>query len=141
MYIYKATKQSSNQATKQTKIMSNTMWIPSFEEIKVVTHENGDVCMDGSVTYRNLEVNTEWFRDAVMGDVAEQVFGDGNTHAIFYNKEKDMFKVVFDSEQSVTISKPFFDKFMMEELEEYPGIQEDKNPKDIEGYTLIYKKN
>ena len=111
--------------------MSNTkLWIPSFEEIK---------CMDESVTYRNLQVNTEWFRDAVMGDVAEQVFGDEvPTQAIFYNKEKDVFKVVFAT-GTIIISKPFFDKFMVEDLEEYPGIQGDKTPKDFEGYTLIYK--
>ena len=138
MNLYKLYKTNNDttqryQAIKQRLFikMSNTkLWIPSFEEIK---------CMDENVTYRNLQVNTEWFRDAVMGDVAEQVFGDDvPTQAIFYNKEKDVFKVVFAT-GTVIISKPFFDKFMVEDLEEYPGIQEDKNPKDFEGYTVIYK--
>ena len=122
--------------------MSNNM-------LKVISHENGDVYMEKDVTYRDESVTTGWFRDSVMSEVAEQVFGDGYgyTHSIYYNKEKDVFKVVFATckydkviELPLTIAQPFFDSFCDEEAEEYSGVQADTNPTDHEGYILIYKK-
>jgi hypothetical protein len=115
----------------------SALWIPSF-----------DVNMDKDVKYRNVPINTEWFRDTVMREIVEQVFDvnddNGYTHSISYNEEEDVFKVVFkydsDIELPLTIAKPFFDKFMAEELTEYLGVQKDTNPFELEGFVLIYKK-